>query len=56
MSPETCIKQERKKKKNMFLFMNIEQLGPHQPPFGLISAGNFFVNHKFLPKIYTVLV
>lgn len=56
MSPETRIKQERKKKKNMFLFMNIEQLGPDQSPFGFISAGNFLVNHKFFPKIYNALV
>lgn len=56
MSPEACIEQERKKKKNMFLFMDVEQLGPDQSPFGFISARNFLVNHKFFPKIYSAPV
>lgn len=57
MSPEIYIKQEKKrKKKNMFLVMDIEQFGLDLPPFGFSSAGNFLVNHKFFPKIYNASV
>lgn len=42
MNPETRIKQEREKKKNMFLFMNIEQLGPTTASIWLYFSRKFF--------------